>query len=197
MVLGYHVVITAYGFWLPNDPRGSWSEFVRSWELLRFGKATKVHTRRSVVSVPHDQNARRAAKRSLKYPPVHFSGVQARAIGRGFTEFVARSGITVWACVILPEHAHLVIARHDYPVERAVNLLKGQSTRQLTQEGVHPLAMFSTSAGRLPKMWGRGHWKVYLDSDSEIRRAIRYVQDNPAKEGKRPQRWSFVTPFDG
>ncbi len=197
MVLGYHVVITAYGFWLPNDPRGSWSEFVRSWELLRFGKATKVHTRRSVASIPHDQDGRRAAKRALKYPSVRFSGVQARAIGRGFAEFVACSGITVWACVILPEHAHLVIARHDYPVERAVNQLKGQSTRQLIQEEVHPLAAYPTSTGRLPKTWGRGHWKVFLDSDSDIRRAIRYVRDNPTKEGKRPQRWSFVTPFDG
>ncbi len=127
---------------------------------------------------------------------IHFSGVQARAIGRGFAEFVARSRITVWACIILPEHAHWVIARHDYPVERAVNLLKGQSTRQLIQQGVHPLAAYPTSTGRLPKMWGRGHWKGYLDSDSDIRRAIRYVQDNPAKEGKRPQRWSFVTSFD-
>ena len=25
MVLGYHIVCTAYGFWLPNDPRRSWS----------------------------------------------------------------------------------------------------------------------------------------------------------------------------
>ena len=197
MVLGYHVVITAYGFWLPNDPRGSWSEFVRSWELLRFGKATKVHTRRSVASIPHDQDGRLAAKRALKYPPVHFSGVQARAIGRGFAQFVERSGITIWACVILPEHAHLVIARHDYPVERAVNLLKGQSTRQLIQEGVHPLAAFPTCTGRMPKAWGRGHWRVFLDSDSDIRRAIRYVRGNSTREGKRPQQWSFVTPFDG
>jgi len=28
MVIGFHVILTAYGFWLPNDPRGSWSEFV-------------------------------------------------------------------------------------------------------------------------------------------------------------------------
>ncbi len=197
MVLGYHVVITGYGFWLPNDPRGSWSEFVRSWELLRFGKATKVDTRRSVASVPDDQIARRAAKRTLKYPPVRFCGVQARAIGRGFADFVEQSRITVWACVILPEHAHLVIARHDYPVERVVNLLKGQSTRRLIQESLHPFVAHPTPTGRPPKMWGRGHWKVYLDSDADIRRAIRYVRDNSAKEGKRPQRWSFVTPFDG
>lgn len=25
MVIGYHVIFSTYGFWLPNDPRGSWS----------------------------------------------------------------------------------------------------------------------------------------------------------------------------
>jgi len=30
MVLGTHLILTAYGFWLPNDPRGSWSDFVGS-----------------------------------------------------------------------------------------------------------------------------------------------------------------------
>jgi hypothetical protein len=29
-----------------------------------------------------------------------------------------------------------------------------------------------------------------------VRRAILYVEDNPLKEGKPRQRWSFVTPFD-
>ena len=28
MILGAHVIMGLYGFWLPNDPRGSWSEFV-------------------------------------------------------------------------------------------------------------------------------------------------------------------------
>src|SRR4051812_39201122 len=32
MIVGYHVIFSAYGFWLPNDPRGSWSDFVGSWE---------------------------------------------------------------------------------------------------------------------------------------------------------------------
>ena len=45
MILGYHLIITAYGFWLPNDPRGSWSDFVGAWELLRFGRATKTESR--------------------------------------------------------------------------------------------------------------------------------------------------------
>ena len=47
MVLASHLIISAYGFWLPNDPRGSWSDFVGSWELLKFGPATKVNDSRN------------------------------------------------------------------------------------------------------------------------------------------------------
>ena len=54
-VLAYHVVLTCYGFWLPNDPRGSWSQFVRAFELYRVGgPATKVQTDRSLAHVTHD-----------------------------------------------------------------------------------------------------------------------------------------------
>jgi len=41
MIRAFHVIMTAYGFWLPNDPRGSWSEFVGSWEIFQHGPATK------------------------------------------------------------------------------------------------------------------------------------------------------------
>jgi len=197
MVIGTHLIISAYGFWLPNDPRGSWSEFVGSWELLRFGRATKVATRHSVAARPHDRPSRLAAKAALKYPEVHFSGVQARAIGRGFAGFVATSGVGVWACSILPEHVHLVIAAHRYAAEQVANLLKGAATSRMAAEKVHPMAGLPARSGRLPAPWGRGEWKVFLHTPADVRRAITYVEDNPAKEGLPPQRWSFVRPYDG
>ena len=122
MVLGSHVILSTYGFWLPNDPRGSWSDFVGAWELLRFGRATKTDARRSVAGKAYDRHAHRAARQALKYPLVHFSGVQARAVGRGFATLARNNGLLVWACTILPEHVHLVIARHRYSVEQIVNL---------------------------------------------------------------------------
>jgi len=79
MVIAYHVIFSAYGFWLPNDPRGSWSDFVGAWELVRFGKATTVSTTRSLAAVPHDARLRREAKRALKHPPVAFTGTHALA----------------------------------------------------------------------------------------------------------------------
>jgi hypothetical protein len=43
-------------------------------------------------------------------------------------------------------------------------------------------------------MWASRGWKVYLDSNEDIERAIRYVEANPIKEGLKKQVWSFVAP---
>jgi REP element-mobilizing transposase RayT len=195
VVIGYHLIITAYGFWLPNDPRGSWSEFVGAWGLYRFGGATKTDCRQSVASKPHDRQTRLAAKRTLKYPDVHFTGLQARAIGRGFADYVRRSGLTVWACSILPEHVHFVVARHRYEVEQVANLLKGAATRLMVEQGLHPFGEHSSDNDRVPTVWARRHWKVFLYTEQEVERAIKYVDRNPLKEGKLKQHWSFVVPF--
>jgi REP element-mobilizing transposase RayT len=193
MVIAYHTIFSAYGFWLPNDPRGSWSEFVGAWELRRFGPATTVVTNRSLAHLEHDRTARLAAKEVLSRPAVCFTGVQARAVGVGIGKFADKNGLTIWACSILPEHVHLVIARHHYAIERAVTLLKGAASTQLLEEGLHPFADGRRSNGRLPSCWARGEWKVFLDDYEDVRRSIKYVEDNPLKEGKSPQRWPFVT----
>ena len=185
MVLGHHLTLSTYGFWLPNDPRGSWSEYVGSQALLRFGRATRVHTRRSVADQPHDHRARGEAKTRLRYPPVRLTGVQARAVARGFAKVIHKTGIAVWACAILPEHLHLVLARHRYPIEQVANLLKGEATRQLVQEKRHPFQHLASATDRLPTIWGRGVWKVYLNSEEAILRSIDYVRNNPLKEANR------------
>ena len=46
-------------------------------------------------------------------------------------------------------------------------------------------------------MWAEHEWKVYLDSEEAIDDAIQYVEDNPGKEEKPKQIWSFVSPFRG
>jgi REP element-mobilizing transposase RayT len=195
MIRAYHLIITAYGFWLPNDPRGSWSDWVRRWDLLRFGNATKVTTRRSVAGKRHDVQSRQEAKRALKFPPVCFTGRQALAVGMGFRRAIQESGYVVYACSILPDHAHLVAERHLHRAETIIGHLKGRATQQLLAEGLHPLAAYRQWDGAIPSPWARRGWSVFLHSDRDVRRAIRYVEDNPLKEGKDRQHWSFVVPF--
>ncbi len=177
MVLGFHVIFGTYGFWLPNDPRGSWSDFVGKWELLRFGTATKVDTRRSVAASPHDQDLRRQAKKALTYPPVHLTGRQALAATRGFDQAQHESGYTIHACSVLPEHVHMVIGRHDRKIRAIVGHLKGRATQRLIADGLWP------DADR--PIWGRKSWAVFLNTPADIRRAIAYVERNRKRSTNR------------
>jgi REP element-mobilizing transposase RayT len=197
MLRGFHVIFAAYGFWLPNDPRGSWSDWVRRWDLLRFGKATNVATRQSVASVEHDRSLRMAAKRALTYPAVQFTGLQARAVGTGFRSAVEESGYVIYSCSILPEHVHMVLGPQQRRVQRIVGHLKAWATQQLSRDGLHPLCKFREKDGTVPSPWGRNCWKVFLYDERHLRRAIEYVERNPQKEGKPRQQWSFVRPYTG
>jgi len=198
MVHGYHVILGAYGYWLPNDPRGTWSDFVGKWELLRFGKSKRSMDRRALEELTcEEREERERARESLEYPAVQFSGQQARGIGRGFSFVSQKRGFTIWACSILPEHTHLVIARHRYRVESIINALKGESTRQLVSERLHPLSQYAAPGKRPPRMWSTGEWKVFLDSEEAIESAIAYVVQNPVEESKPLQRWNFVASFQG
>jgi REP element-mobilizing transposase RayT len=183
MIVAYHVIFGMYGFWLPNDPRGSWSDFVGAWELFRFGPATKTDERRSLAGNAHNRELRRLAKGALKNEPVVLDGLQARAVARGFAEYARKSGLVVYACAIMPDHVHLVVGRSRMTVERVVIQLKGAAVRRLRAEGIAPASS---------KCFARGQWKVFLDPE-DVDRAIEYVENNPVKEGLRRQNWKFVT----
>ncbi len=153
MIHGFHFIFSAYGFWLPNDPRGSWSDTIRQFNLQRFGPATKVNTTRSMADKPHDHAQRDAAKRAWKYPPVRFTGKQARTIAAGFTEAAQEHDYQVHALAILTDHAHMVMRWHQRDANDIAAHLKAKATRQLTRLDLHPLAAH-TEKGRTPSPWG-------------------------------------------
>ena len=182
-VLATHVVLSMYGFWLPNDPRGSWSTYTGSRDLfLVGGKATKTDTRRSVAANHHDRNKREETKRELKYPPVVLNGIQARAVARGFATVVEEHPI--YACAVMPQHAHLVLARSTVHADEIVDLLKDAAENRLRKENIFP---------DTETIWAQGFWQVFLNTPFDVHRTIRYVEGNPLKDGLKPQHWSFVT----
>jgi hypothetical protein len=192
-VIAFHLIISAYGFWLPNDPRGSWSDFVGSWELLKFGPATKVSDRHNYAKDPHDVAHRREAKNALKYPPVRFNESQRYAIANGFERACDEAKYTCFACCIGFDHAHLVIGLHERAIEVIAGHLKAQATRALTDALIHPLDGHIGKRGGLPTPWSEGCWKVFIDDVEQLRAAIAYVRRHPGKEGLRSQDWGFIS----
>ncbi len=133
----------------------------------------------------------------MKYPEVEFTGRQALSVTQAFGAAAAKSGYTIYACCILPKHAHLVVERHSYPIEQVVRLLRQWATLRLLNDGLHPFADQRSSTGRLPSVWAQDFWKVFLFDAEDMVRAIQYVENNPLREGKQRQRWSFITPYVG
>ncbi len=192
MVLAYHSIFSMYGFWLPNDPRGSYSDFVAAWELWREGgKATKVITRQSVAVRPHNREERLVVKNALDYPPVLLDEEQRRCVADGFADAVRKSRYDVYACAIMSDHVHAVIGRHRFDVERIVGHLKTEGTMRLVNHRLHPFQDLKRPGGRLVSCWAEGGWNSFLDCDADVMCAIEYVRENPRKAGLIEQRWAF------
>jgi REP element-mobilizing transposase RayT len=194
MIIATHVIISAYGFWLPNDPRGSWSDFVGAWELRKFGPATRVNGRRSYAHDPHDVALRRGAKSALKYPPVRFNNAQRQAIADGFARACNEASYICFACCIGHDHAHLILQRHSRDTDVIVGHLKSHATRELTDHGIHPLRDRVGKRGGFPTPWSEGCWKVFIDEVPQLQSAINYVQRHPTKESLDSQPWGFIKP---
>jgi REP element-mobilizing transposase RayT len=186
MILAYHSIFSMYGFWLPNDPRGSGSDYVAQWELFRYGAATKTNSRQSVAHLPRRPAWQAAAKSVLRHPPVILNGKQALKVIEGFAQACREANYRVYACAILPNHVHMVIGAHVRPIRQIVGHLKGRATQSLRDSDMWP--------DERP-LWGGHGWNVRLESAVAVERAIRYVEENPLKEGKKRQIWRFIIPF--
>jgi REP element-mobilizing transposase RayT len=188
MIIAHHIIFGAYGFWLPNDPRGSGSCEVFSIPLRAYGPATKVRTRHSRAHRAHDVQQRLAAKQALQFAPVIFTGHQARAIGRGFPTAIAEAAYVVHACAVMPDHAHLIIAAHPRPIRKIVGHLKSKATQQLNEEGMNPMAGCKYGDGTPASPWQDQAWDVRIYTSKQLWWEINYVNENPTKAKLPPQR---------
>lgn len=186
MVLAYHLVWVAYGWWLPNDLRGSMSKSIRCDVLKELGELH--HGRKRVQPASRDIRAfYERADELLEYPLLAFAPEETTAIGEAFATVIARERYTCYACAILPDHIHLLIRKHRDLAEQMIKKLQWESAERVRRLGLrqddHPV-------------WGGPGWKVFLDSTDDIRRTIPYVEDNPVKMRLPRQTFPFVVPYN-
>jgi len=137
-VIAYHIIFGAYGFWLPNDPRGSQSRYVFAQRLALFGPPTRL--REDTTLSPGEAERLRVMQGELQRPPVRFEQPQIDAIADGFGQIISRLRLVFYATAIMPDHVHVVAARQEMYAEDIVGYLKRAGSRQLRNAGVHPFA---------------------------------------------------------
>ena len=189
MIAGYHLIWTAYGWWLPNDPRGSTSHSIRSASLSPLGD---LHYGRKRIQ-PAGRLVREfyeAARGHLQHPLLKLSDDEIATIAAAFADVIAVRNYTCYGCVILPDHVHLLLRKH---LDRAETMIA--NLQQVSREAV--LAKPQAARGANHPVWAGPGWKVYSDSRADMERIVKYIGDNPRKAGRADQCWGFVRQYDG
>jgi REP element-mobilizing transposase RayT len=187
IVIAHHIMWTLYGWWLPNDPRGSTSRTIRNDLVAELGN---LHVGRKRIQ-PASRNIREfyaQAASTLQHALVSFEQTEFPIVAEAIRHAVEDCDYTCYACAVMPDHVHMVIRKHRDLAEDMINKVQALSRKRLIDSGLRP-ANHPT--------WTRGGWKVFLDHPDDVRRTIQYVEDNPVKLRLPRQQWSFVAPYDG
>ena len=187
MIIAYHSIFSMYGFWLPNDPRGSGSDYIASWELFRYGSATKTDSRRSVAHLPIPPNWRARGQNGPAFP----AGCRHRPAGTGDQPRIRHRRQRG----PLPD-----LRLRDPPGARPPRhrrLPSAASARwSATSEAAPRTPCENNSCATTTGRCGENTAGTSTSSRSRrSERTIRYVDNNPLKEGKKRQEWSFVVSF--
>jgi REP element-mobilizing transposase RayT len=187
MVIGHHLIWTAYGWWLPNDPRGSSSHEIRVERVADLGELH--HGRKSVQ--PPSREIRgfyEQARELLKHPLLTFDSQCVKVLANSFARTIAERRYTCYACCIMPDHVHALIRKHRFHAEEMIAHLQEDSRRALIEAGLrapnHPV-------------WGGPGYKRFQNTRADMRRIVEYVRKNPLGIGRPIQEWPFVTRYDG
>lgn len=187
MIAGFHLVWTAYGWWLPNDPRGSSSHDIRVERIAELGD---LHHGRKAVQPPGAEIREfyDRARDVLRHELLRFAPADVAVLAAAFRETIQRERYTCYACAIMGDHVHGLIRKHKHHAETMIENLQAASRAALIDAGCRP-----------PEhpVWGGPGWKVFLSTRDDMWRIVRYIEQNPIKAGRPAQTWDFVTPYDG
>ncbi len=187
MVIAHHLILTGYGHWLPNDPRGSTSREVIAGKLWGLGE---LHEGRKILQPPRQtlKSFHRDAQRQLEHPVLWFDAAKRQVIADAFTQTLHDRRYTCFACAILSNHAHLIIRKHRDRAETMIDHLRAESSAWLCRladvPDNHPV-------------WNTGHYKIFLFTPEDITRTIAYIRNNPARERISEQDFPFVKLYSG
>lgn len=188
MVAGYHLIWTVYGYWLPNDPRGSTSKEIRVEPIAELGE---LHYGRKEIQ-PTSKEIRAFHEKAhdvLKHPVLTFDDDEISMLGKIFGEIITENRYICYACAIMPDHVHILIRRHGDRAETMIERFQEASRAALIEAGRRP--------GTHP-VWTKGPgWKTFINSQRQFENEIKYIRRNPEKIGRPEQIWDFVTPYDG
>jgi REP element-mobilizing transposase RayT len=188
MVAGYHLIWTVYGYWLPNDPRGSTSKDVRIDAVKELGEH---HVGRKETQ-PSSKELRAFLKNAhdvLEHNAPLLDDGEIALVGQALGVCVAEKGYVCHACAVMPDHVHILIRRHRDRAEEIIAELQRTAKAALIEAGLRPVnhPVWTDGAG----------WKTFVSTRRHFEHEVNYIEQNPRKIGRPEQKWDFVIAYDG
>jgi REP element-mobilizing transposase RayT len=170
--LGYHIVISGYGLWLPGDERGHWSE---AWdEELGFVEPHKLH--------PGDPVRKRMAEERQKHPAVRLNCDMQHVFIETIARCEAESDWQIAAASIETTHSHLLLTHTTRNIDDSIKWLKDQATKAIHRETTHA-----------SPVWCKGRWRSYIFEDDVWENTQRYIERHNERRGVGPRPHPFLS----
>ena len=171
MTLGYHIVKSGYGLWLPGDARGSWSE---AWDdELGYIEPHTLHG--------GDPVRLRMAEERMKRPPVLLTDEMLQAVVDQIGRCAADSPWSIVAASVERTHTHLQMTYSGLDVYNTVKWIGDQTTK-----AVHRL---TPHAGPI---WCKGSWISFVFDEPRWKNVKAYIERHNIRRGVGPQPYPFV-----
>jgi REP element-mobilizing transposase RayT len=169
--IGYHIVISGYGLWLPGDERGHWSD---AWdEQLGYIEPHVLHV--------GDPVRKRMAEERQKHAPVRLDAVMRSIAAETIGQCCAESDWRVAGASIEAIHTHLLLTYTDRKIENTVKWLNDQITKAIHQRTPHS-----------GPVWFKGRWRSFVFDPAVWRNTLRYIERHNERRGVGPRPYDFI-----
>jgi REP element-mobilizing transposase RayT len=169
--IGYHIVKSGYGLWLPGDESGSWSS---AWdEQIGYYEPHMLHNA--------DPVRRRMAAERMKHPAVRLTQLMIDAVANAIDTCTAESEWNVAAISIEPTHMHLQLTYTTRDIDKVCKWIAQQMTKAIREQ-----------TGHAGPIWAKGKWCSFIFDDRYWETTRRYIERHNQRRGLPAQPYTFI-----
>jgi REP element-mobilizing transposase RayT len=169
--IGYHLVKSAYGLWLPGDTRGHWSS---AWdEQIGYLEPHHLHT--------GDPVRERMARERMKHAPIRFTPAMIDAIACAVGHCANDSDWQIVAAAIEATHMHLLLTYTEREIGGTAKWLAQETTKR-----VHRDTNF------VGQVWCEGRWREFIYDEPHWENTREYIQRHNLRRGLPAQPWDWI-----
>jgi REP element-mobilizing transposase RayT len=170
--IGYHIVISGFGLWLPGDERGHWSD---TWDSeLGYIEPHMLHA--------GDPIRKRMAEERQKHPPVRLDGPMQAVVAETIGQCRDKSDWRIAAASIEATHTHLLLTYTERDIDNTVKWLKDQMTKSIHRKTHHN-----------GPVWCKGRWRSFIFEPAIWQNTRRYIERHNERRGVGARPYAFIS----